>query len=521
MRAGHHTGGAVRVGTAQPGTDHPGPGDHLAAGQDPSAGPGPADHPHHLTAGDGAGHRDMLIRMRGPWLWTNFTVVALGVWLITSPGTFGYGARTPGVEAVTAERGLAPIADRAAAMTLSDLASGVLLVLLGAVSLWPHPRADFWGRWGACLVGVWLQFAPLVFWAPDAAAYLNDTLVGAFVVGLTVLVPMMPGMAHHMVMMRPGPEIPPGWTYCPSSWPQRGPVIALALAGWFLSRHLAAVQLGYVPVAWEPFFGGGTMRVLRSDVSHAFPISDAGLGAAAYTLEVLMAVMGGATRWRSMPWMVLFFGILVIPLGVTHVVLVVLQPVMVGAWCTVCLAAAAAMLLMIPFTLDEVVAMLQFMARARREGKPLWRTFWVGDTVDGGGPDTRTPAYGTSATGTAASGIWGVTAPWTLLASAALGVWLMAAPDVLGAAGRAADGDRLTGALVLSAAVIGTAEVGRALRFLNVLFGAWLLAAPWVLGGASTAAAAGDVAVGLALIALSLPRGAVRERYGSWDRYIV
>ena len=30
-----------------------------------------------------------------------------------------------------------------------------------------------------------------------------------------------------------------------------------------------------------------------------------------------------------------------------------------------------------------------------------------------------------------------------------------------------------------------------------------------------------DVIVGLALVALSLPRGAVRERYGSWNRFVV
>ncbi|HEV8439508.1 MAG TPA: vitamin K epoxide reductase family protein [Methylomirabilota bacterium] len=166
-------------------------------------------------------------------------------------------------------------------------------------------------------MGAWLQFAPLVFWAPSPVAYVNDTLVGAFAIALSILVPMMPGMAHHMAMMKPGPEIPPGWTYNPSSWHQRAPIIALGFAGWFISRHLAAVQLGYMGAAWEPFFGPGTDRVLHSTVSQMWPISDAGLGAAAYTFETLMGFMGGATRWRSMPWMVTFFGILVVPLGLS------------------------------------------------------------------------------------------------------------------------------------------------------------------------------------------------------------
>ncbi|MBX9625527.1 MAG: SPW repeat protein [Gemmataceae bacterium] len=487
-------------------------------GRNRSAPSEPGGHGEHETAaGD---HREMLVRMRAPWLWTNFTVVALGLWLMTAPATFGYGIPTAGVEAVTVERGLAPIAERAAAMTWSDLVSGALLVLFGALSLWPRLPADFFGRWGACLVGVWLQFAPLFLWAPSPAAYVTDTLVGAFVVALTVLVPMMPGMAHHMAMMKPGPEVPPGWTYNPSSWPQRAPIIALGFVGWFISRYLAAVQLGYTGSAWDPFFREGTLRVLHSDVSRSMPISDAGLGAVAYTFEVLMGFMGGPTRWRSMPWMVTFFGILVVPLGVTHVVLVTLQPVVVGEWCTLCLAAAAAMLLMVPLALDEVVAMCQFMVQARRSGKPFWRTFFVGDTVEGGGPDTRTPEYGAPAAAVVPPAVWGVTLPWTLLASTALGVWLLFAPSALGSVGRAADSDHLTGALIVTVAVVATAEVGRAFRFLNVLLGAWLVLAPWVLAGESAAARWSNIAVGVALILLSLPRGPVRDRYGGWDRYV-
>ena len=49
------------------------------------------------------------------------------------------------------------------------------------------------------------------------------------------------------------------------------------------------------------------------------------------------------------------FGILVVPLGVVSITLIVLQPIAVGAWCTPCLIAAAAMLVMISLTLDEVV----------------------------------------------------------------------------------------------------------------------------------------------------------------------
>jgi len=360
-----------------------------------------------------------------------------------------------------------------------------------------------------------------VFWAPTPAAYVTDTLVGAFAIGLSVLVPMMPGMAHHMAMMKPGPEVPPGWTYNPSSWHQRAPLIALGFMGWFISRYLAAVQLGYIPTAWEPFFGEGTMRVLHSNVSRMWPISDAGLGAAAYTFETLMGFMGGRTRWRSMPWMVTFFGILVIPLGVVHIVLVILQPVVVGHWCTLCLAAASVMLAMIPLTVDEVVAMVQFLLQARREGKPLWRTFWVGDTVQGGSADARTPRYGSPARKLVPALFWGATAPPTLLASAALGVWTMFAPAVLGATGAVADSEHVIGAVALTVAAIAMAEPTRALRLVNVLLGAWIALAPFLLDGAGHAGRWNGVVIGAALAALSLWRGSVRERYGSWDRFVV
>jgi uncharacterized membrane protein len=442
-------------------------------------------------------HTAMLLDMRRKWLWTNFTVISLGVWLITSPFTFGYTSR---------------------GMIWSDIISGALLVFFSALALWP--RFDFIGRWSVSLVGGWLQFAPLVFWAPSAAAYLNNTLVGVVVIALSILVPMMPGMAHHMEMMKPGPEIPPGWSYNPSSWHQRAPMIALALIGWLASRYLAAFQLGYINTVWEPFFGDGTVKVLRSDVSKAFPISDAGLGAAAYTIEMLMGWMGGKERWRTMPWMVTFFFILVVPLGIVSIVLVILQPLAVGEWCSICLFTAFVMLLMIPVAVDEVVAMGQFLKRSVRNGKSLWRTFWVGGTLDEVNEDNRTPAYGAPASKLIAPMIWGVTAPWTLVVSAALGIWLMFAPAVFGTSGAAAHSDHLVGALITTVAVIVMAEVIRAGRFLNVLLGAWIAVAPWMLDGANAASRWNGLLAGVAVMALSLPRGRVCERYATWDRLI-
>jgi len=80
-----------------------------------------------------------------------------------------------------------------------------------------------------------------------------------------------------------------------------------------------------------------------------------------------------------MPWMVVLFGILVIPLGLVHVFLVVSQPVVVGQWCTLCLVAAAIRWPMLPLEADEVVAMGQHLKQCKRRGERLWTVFWKGE----------------------------------------------------------------------------------------------------------------------------------------------
>lgn len=466
----------------------------------------------------------MIRRQRKPWLWTNFLNIGLGLWLISSPFTFGYldpSQVGEQVLSITTERELPSVAARAGAVAWNDVVSGLLIVLLSTLALIPRPAFDFFGRWGTAVVGTWLGLAPLVLWAPVPAAFVTDSAIGVLVIAFSILVPMMPGMAHHMEMMKPGPEVPPGWSYNPSSWVQRAPVIALGLLGWFVSRYLAAYQLGYIESAWDPIFGRGTMEILDSRVSRAWPISDAGLGAFAYTFEVLMGFMGGVTRWRSMPWMVSFFGILVVPLGIVSITLVILQPVAVGTWCTLCLVTALAMLAMIPLTLDEVVAMLQFLARSRREGKPLWRTFWVGGTFeDEANEDQRTPPHGSGLPQLLAASAWGVTLPWTLVLSALLGIWVMVSPALFASDKPMSDNSHLIGALVVTVAGVAVAEVTRAVRFLNAFAGLWLAVAPWLLTGAGPGASLNGLIVGLAVAALSFPRGKVREGYGWWDRWV-
>ena len=113
---------------------------------------------------------------------------------------------------------------------------------------------------------------------------------------------------------------------------------------------------------------------------------------------------------------------------------------------------------------------------------------------------------------------WGVSVPVSLAAGAALGVWLMAAPSVLRFGGFAADTHHLAGALAVTVSVLAMAEPLRPGRFLNAPLGLWLLLVPWLpAAGIASPAAWNALASGAALIALSVPRGPIRERYGSWN----
>jgi len=72
-----------------------------------------------------------------------------------------------------------------------------------------------------------------------------------------------------------------------------------------------------------------------------------------------------------MPWIVILFGVLVVPLGLISIILVILQPLLVGHWCFWCLLAAICMLIMIALTVDEVVAVVQYLVQVKSKKQPL------------------------------------------------------------------------------------------------------------------------------------------------------
>ncbi len=444
-------------------------------------------------------------------LWCHFANIALGLWLISSPFIFGQAQNwmQPGDLVTPNQRGLV-FSDTW--MTMSDVITGALIVLFGLLSL---SRDAGWARWGTATFGLWLLFAPLLFWTPSAAAYANDTLVGALVIAFAVAIPSAPGISP--VARVTGPDAPPGWDYTPSGWTNRLPIIFLAFVGLFISRYLAAYQLGHIEAAWDPFFGDGSERIVTSSVSEAWPVADAGLGATVYVLEIITGLIGDKRRWRTMPWLVLVFGILIVPLGVVSVFFIIIQPIVIGTWCTLCLIGALAMLLQIPYSFDEILATLQFLKNRRQQGKSMWHTLLHGDTMAGGSADYSDNFEAPAGAVLREMLLNGVNLSWALTASTVIGILLMCTRLLFDTSGAAADNDHIVGSLVVTFSIMAWGEVARPLRFVNIAFGAWLLVAPWVIGGYSGIAAAASVFFGIALIWLALPLGRVSSHYGAWD----
>lgn len=424
------------------------------------------------------------------FIWTRFVMMALGIWLIVTPATFN---------------------QHSAVIAFDDLICGFLVIILSFLAISPY---RLWAPWVICAIGVWLQLAPLFFWAPNAVSYLNDTSCGALLILLSIIIPGTPGGIE-----LEGAEIPKGWTYNPSSWSQRIPIIGLAFLAWMSARYMTAYQLGYIDTVWDPFFSNGTQEVISSKLSKSFPISDAGLGTFVYTMEVLMGFKGRTRRWYTMPWIVLLFGIMVVPAGLVSIILIMLQPLIVGYWCSWCLFTAICMLLMVALTVDEVVAVCQYLIGLKRQKKPFWKTFWRGGESQEGQLDERLPVFTESLSKNFNAMTWGITFPWNLLFSIVLGGVLMFTPTFLKIQGFLANSDYIIGALVVTIAFISLAEVIRAVRFFNIVLSLIVILIS-LFSNSNTVMLIFHLFWGILLICASCPKGKILEKYGNWDKYI-
>ena len=437
--------------------------------------------------------------------WAHFVNIGLGTWLVTQPTLINVGE---------------PL------LRWSELILGGALIACAALALsW---RGQ-WARWACAGIGALVMAVPFLFSTANAAAYLSDTLVGALIFGFAVCTKPEPGPSAIAALT--GPDVPPGWSYNPSTWTQRLPIVVLALVGLYVSRYLAAYQLGHVPGVWEPFFAGsltdprnGTEEIITSSVSKAWPVSDAAVGGYTYLLEILTGIVGSRTRWRTMPWLVLLFGLMIAPLGITSIFFIVIQPIVIGTWSTLALIAAAAVLVQIPYSLDELIATLQFLRRRVKAGQNWLRILLVGGTDEM--PDGTAPAIIINEFDRPPGAIMkdmiggGVSLPWNLAVSAAIGLSLLFTRVTLGSEGSLDNEEHLIGSLVLTVVSVAAAEVARPVRYLNVLLGAALFVTPFIYDAALIQTVA-SVVSGVALVALSIRRGPILNRYGNWSRFLV
>ena len=182
------------------------------------------------------------------WRWAHRVNIGLGSWLLTQPLLVG--VQEPWL--------------RGREMTL-----GLLLMSGAALALsW---RA-VWARWLCAGIGAAVMAVPFLGSTANAAAYLSDTLVGAFVFGLAVCSKPEPGSSA--VAALTGPSVPPG---------------------------------GYT-----------------------------------YLLEILTGLVGSRQSWGTAPWVVLLFGLMIVPLGMTTILFIIIQPVVLGTWSTLALVGGAA-----------------------------------------------------------------------------------------------------------------------------------------------------------------------------------
>lgn len=447
----------------------------------------------------------------GHWRWAHFVNIALGSWLLTQPLIVGV---------------------QEAGLRASEMSMGLMLIVAASLALsW---RA-VWARWLCAVIGTAVMAMPFLWSTANAAAYLSDTLVGALIFGLAVCSKPEPGSSAIAAMT--GPTIPPGWSYNPSDWAQRLPIILLALLGLYVSRYLAGYQLGHIPALWDPVFAGsltdprnGTEEIVTSWISTALPVSDAALGGYTYLLEILTGLVGSRRRWRTAPWLVLLFGLMIVPLGMTTILFIVIQPVVLGTWSTLALVGGAAVLIQIPYSLDELLATAQFLRRRVRAGQPWLRVLFLGDTDEmPAANEKRVNSEGSDngdefdqPLGVVLKSIvgGGVSLPWNLALSGLIGLSLLFTRVTLGAQGSLADTHHIIGCAVLTVVAIAAADVARPARALNALLGVGLMFVP-LLFGSDRLQVAATLGLGIALVLLSVRRGPILERYGAWNRLLV
>jgi len=182
--------------------------------------------------------------------------------------------------------------------------------------------------------------------------------------------------------------IPEPWDYNPSKWSQRVRICLVAAVATLIAIYMGLYQWRLIDSVWDPIFGSQSMKVLDSDLSHAMTriirLPDSILGALAYLGDIIFALAGSTRRWQDRPWLVVLFGLDVIPLGIVSAILVFMQGFVVHYFCFLCLVTAVISLLLVVLAYDEVWSCLLYLTRVYRRSKSvkiLWKAF-IGQATD-------------------------------------------------------------------------------------------------------------------------------------------
>jgi len=139
---------------------------------------------------------------------------------------------------------------------------------------------------------------------------------------------------------------------------RRGVLALLALAGLAIAVYLSLYQLGFISTPWDPFFGRRVDRVLDLTA----PVPDALAGVLAYAGELVLLAIG-PRLWARLA----LGGILASGVGVS-IILIVIQPTLVGDWCTLCLCSAGLSGALFALGIGDTRAALVSMSRPREHG---------------------------------------------------------------------------------------------------------------------------------------------------------
>lgn len=295
---------------------------------------------------------------------------------------------------------------------------------------------------------------------------------------------------------------PPGWNTNPSEWSERIPLVILAMIGFAIAGYLTLYQLDITSSVWEPFFGDGSHKVLNSSISTLLPVPDASLGALGYLADAVTGVIGGRKRWKSMPWIVILFGLAVGPLGLVSVMLVVSQPLVVGAWCTLCLSSAVVSLLMIGPAMDEMLASLQYLRRVHDQGDNVWDVFW-------GRAEPEEPAPAPA--GEPSEPAWGGIIAQLIIVAA--GLWIMASPTIFNYDSPASHSNWIVGPILITIGGIAAWEHVRICRWATLPVVIWMAIGPWILGF-PTGAIINTLLVAILVLIMTLISGHINGIYG-------